>query len=95
MSPDTLVWREGWSDWRTAGPLFPSLSSETAEANPVDDEATEIKVETENETSFGRRATLPNRKPVRSRQKSVAAVITLTMVIMVLLVILVVVLQGL
>jgi hypothetical protein len=27
VSSDSLVWREGWSDWRTAGQLFPSLNS--------------------------------------------------------------------
>jgi hypothetical protein len=25
VSADALVWREGWSDWKSAGPLFPSL----------------------------------------------------------------------
>ena len=25
VSADALVWREGWSDWKPAGPLFPSL----------------------------------------------------------------------
>ena len=25
VSADSMVWREGWSDWQTAGPLFPSL----------------------------------------------------------------------
>ena len=25
VSSDSLVWREGWGDWQTAGPLFPQL----------------------------------------------------------------------
>lgn len=25
VSADALVWREGWSDWKSAGPLFPVL----------------------------------------------------------------------
>ena len=25
VGADTLVWREGWAEWRMAGPLFPSL----------------------------------------------------------------------
>lgn len=27
VSPDSLVWREGWSDWRTAAEAFPSLGA--------------------------------------------------------------------
>jgi len=27
VSSDSLVWREGWSDWRNAGVLFPSLGA--------------------------------------------------------------------
>jgi hypothetical protein len=27
VSSDSLVWREGWTDWRTAGQLFPSLQT--------------------------------------------------------------------
>jgi DNA-directed RNA polymerase subunit RPC12/RpoP len=30
VSPDALVWREGWPDWKAAGPVFPTL-----EAHPV------------------------------------------------------------
>lgn len=93
VSEDTLVWREGWPEWRAAGPLFPTLSHESV-ANASDDEATEIRVETDDETPIGRRATLPKNNSVRSRQKSVATVVTLTLVILALLVVLVFVLQG-
>jgi hypothetical protein len=27
VSSDSLVWRDGWAEWRDAGPLFPSLAS--------------------------------------------------------------------
>ncbi len=27
VSSDSLVWREGWTDWQTAGKLFPNLQS--------------------------------------------------------------------
>ena len=27
VSPDSLVWREGWDDWRTAADTFPSLGA--------------------------------------------------------------------
>jgi hypothetical protein len=30
VSADTLVWREGWPEWRLAGPLFPRLAAEAA-----------------------------------------------------------------
>ncbi len=26
VSPDSLIWREGWSDWKPAGPVFPFLA---------------------------------------------------------------------
>ena len=32
VSPEALVWREGWADWLTAAPVFPSL--QTGEAAP-------------------------------------------------------------
>lgn len=39
VSSDSLVWREGWAEWREAGPLFPNLptaaaSSSAAAAQP-------------------------------------------------------------
>jgi hypothetical protein len=27
VSSDSLVWREGWPDWKAAGPVFPSLDN--------------------------------------------------------------------
>ena len=27
VSADALVWREGWPDWKSAGPVFPSLEA--------------------------------------------------------------------
>jgi hypothetical protein len=34
VSSDSLVWREGWQDWRSAGQLFPSLANGGADAAP-------------------------------------------------------------
>ncbi len=42
VSADALVWREGWPDWKTAGPVFPSLevsqrrTPESASVLPAD-----------------------------------------------------------
>ncbi len=30
VSPETLVWREGWADWQEAGSVFPELQSTSA-----------------------------------------------------------------
>jgi hypothetical protein len=27
VTSDALVWREGWPDWKAAGPVFPSLTA--------------------------------------------------------------------
>ncbi len=37
VSPETLVWREGWADWQEAGAVFPQLqpASTAPEAPPV------------------------------------------------------------
>jgi len=34
VSPDSLVWREGWADWQEAEPTFPSLSKRSTPASP-------------------------------------------------------------
>jgi hypothetical protein len=49
VSADTLVWREGWPEWRLAGPLFPNLPSESGQA--------ESEIDTEPESA---RAALPD-----------------------------------
>lgn len=35
VSSDSLVWREGWADWRNASQLFPNLASAGTAAGPV------------------------------------------------------------
>ena len=35
VSPDSLVWREGWDDWRTAAEAFPSLGGPGTPPQPV------------------------------------------------------------
>jgi hypothetical protein len=34
VSPDSLVWREGWADWQEAEPTFPSLSKRSSPPSP-------------------------------------------------------------
>lgn len=43
VSPEALVWREGWEDWLTAAPVFPSLqaSSSSSSAPPPPPAASE------------------------------------------------------
>jgi len=35
VSPDSLVWREGWQDWRTAADAFPSLGAAVTPPMPA------------------------------------------------------------
>jgi hypothetical protein len=35
VSGDSLVWREGWTDWQTAAKLFPTLEGASAAQAPV------------------------------------------------------------
>jgi hypothetical protein len=34
VSPDALVWREGWADWKEAEPMFPSLARRSTPPPP-------------------------------------------------------------
>ena len=43
VSPDSLVWREGWTDWRLAGPIFPSITG----LNAVKNQKNELEIEPE------------------------------------------------
>ena len=35
VSGDSLVWREGWADWKNAGQLFPHLAAAASTAGPL------------------------------------------------------------
>ncbi len=35
VSPDSLVWREGWQDWRTAADAFPTLGAAVTPPMPA------------------------------------------------------------
>lgn len=57
VTADSLVWREGWSDWQPAGPLFPGIAS-VAPSTPVAS-APQIVIE-------NHRAALPPRRQNRN-----------------------------
>ena len=42
VSSDSLVWREGWTDWQNAGKLFPNLLASTGAATPAAAPATGV-----------------------------------------------------
>jgi hypothetical protein len=44
VSADSLVWREGWRDWREAGELFPQLRAGTTTAGPASQSSGELPI---------------------------------------------------
>ena len=91
VSADSLVWREGWSDWKTAGPIFPTLENSVPELVAAAEPAESSSMEGESISRSGASRTAKARPT--GRRKSVAAIVFLGLVIVVLLVVLVVVLQ--
>lgn len=95
VSADSLVWREGWTDWLTAGPIFPALNpAYTAPATTpaVKREAVSLQLQSAPVLSQDApRATAAVARPV-AKPKSLAAVIVLVLIVVVLLGVLVFVL---
>jgi len=94
VSADTLVWREGWAEWRSAGPLFPSLSNESPTTSPTLEAPVDLSVASDEDATTSRRSSASLRKSAITRKKSITMVVTLTVVIVALLVALVFVLHG-
>jgi hypothetical protein len=99
VSADSLVWREGWSDWKLAGPIFPSLvglnamptrESLRGDQGEIASEADlDVIVEMPSEVSAPSQALPTPTKKAKSQKgpkgyKSAAAVIGLVMLIIVL-----------
>jgi DNA-directed RNA polymerase subunit RPC12/RpoP len=104
VSADSMVWQEGWDDWKLAGPLFPSLdatpsstSSESASSVPS------FVVPGDEEQDISKPVAAPDlvpksiaEKPSRiatRRSRSLAPLIVLGLLIVALLVVTVVILQ--
>jgi hypothetical protein len=86
VSGDSLVWREGWTDWRNAGQLFPSLAATPSPAALV----------TTPSAIASQPARTASRYPARKKGGSglaIAALVGLVLVCIVLVVVLVVVLM--
>lgn len=98
VSADSMVWQEGWADWKLAGPVFPSLESvpATATATPVIEttvkSAPSFLVPEDEEQDISKPVAAPERR-VAARKKSIAPLIILGLLIVVLLVVTVIILQ--
>jgi hypothetical protein len=86
----SLVWREGWTDWKPAGPLFPE-SSDDSPAPALEPPAASPPPVEENPQRV--QEAVRARRQSAGRGKSIAAVVFLGLLIVALLVMLVIVLQ--
>jgi hypothetical protein len=96
VSADSLVWREGWSDWTTAGPVFPTLNSgnSTPAASLPKREAVSLQLQpaASDSPSAPRQAAVTAR--AAPQPKSLATVIILGLIVLALVVVLVMVLSA-
>lgn len=94
VSADSLVWREGWSDWLTAGPVFPTLNATytAPAASLAKREAVSLQLQpaTAEPPSGSRQTAVAAR--AATQPKSLAAVIILGLIVLVLVVVFVLVL---
>lgn len=90
VSADTLVWREGWAEWQLAGPLFPSLSSNTAGESSAP--TPRVQITTDDQPLAAR--SLPKRRQRSSATRSAAIIVTLVLLVGFLLIALAVVVSG-
>ncbi|MGE0755489.1 MAG: DUF4339 domain-containing protein [Pirellulaceae bacterium] len=87
VSADSLVWREGWTDWQLAGPVFPELekayigkptgSALTNTSSP----AVAIRTEGETRPSGLPLAAVGAKQRASGRHKPLAAVVVLTLLV--------------
>ncbi len=90
VSADSLVWRDGWADWKTASVVFPSL----APATPLLEKAVAVPG-----ASASSMATASASRALRAKKRSngfaIGMVVTLGLVALVLLAVFIFVLTGL
>lgn len=100
VGADSMVWCEGWADWRTAGPIFPSLTP--APEQPAESTVAPVTVNEPktlaNLESRQKKTVELNGRAGRGRSvgsgKSIAAVVILGLMIVALFVVLIVVVQN-
>jgi hypothetical protein len=95
VSSDSLVWREGWTDWQTAGKLFPTLNAAgtvAAPAAPVSEPSTTVPIATR---SSRRTATRYEDKKRDSSSLAIAILVSLGILCAILIGVLVYVLMTL
>ncbi len=97
VSADSLIWREGWDDWKTGDTIFPSLR---ATPSPIETAIASDAVEAvpQDEFAFGDKAARPRhanaRAGAKSRNRNVAIVVSLSIVCVGLLIALLFVLKN-
>jgi uncharacterized protein YlaI len=94
VSADSMVWREGWEDWKLAGPMFPSLEAVSSSTKPSAVKPTpSFLVPEDEEQDISKPVAAPARRVV-AKKKSIAPLIILGLLIVVLLVVTVVIMRG-
>jgi hypothetical protein len=93
VSADSLVWREGWEDWKTGEAVFPSLRTTQTAPEPV--LADPVAVESLGELSIRHpQPAVPKPRGKKTKARNVAIVICLLVVFIGLLAALFFVLRG-
>lgn len=99
VSSDSLVWREGWTDWRDAGQLFPALATSPHSGAAVPTQAGLPPLPNNGAAGVRASALRPADRSLPGKRKNndlaVAALVCLVLVCLILVTVLVVVLsQG-
>jgi hypothetical protein len=93
VSADSLVWREGWPDWKPAGPVFPGLgANEQPLPTAVDPRGGVDEFAVATDVTGAKRHR--GRPPTKNRGRNIAIVVSLTLVCAALIVALFLVLRG-
>jgi hypothetical protein len=94
VSTDSLVWREGWPDWVTAGPVFPTLNSTYTASAPTKPKRESVSLQLQPAAADPPSGIRPAAIAARPQSKSLAAVIVLGLIAVVLVAALVIVLTN-